>query len=99
MMSKLDKIINDTEFKNLVKKQDFLSKSLSCLVLIIYFSFISIIGFNPEFFSFKIQNSFLTYGIILGLFIIVFSIFLTIIYVYISNRNLDSLRKKINLDE
>ena len=99
MMGKLDKIINHTEFKNLVKKQDYLSKSFSCLVLTIYFSFISIIGFNPEFFSFKIQNSFFTYGIILGLFIIVFSIFLTIIYVLISNSKLDNLRKKINLDE
>ena len=99
MMSKLDKIIDHTEFKNLVKKQGFISKSFSYLVLIIYFSFISIIGFNPEFFSFKIQNSFFTYGILLGLFIIVFSIFLTIIYVLISNRKLDNLRKKINLDE
>ena len=98
-MSKLDKIIDHAEFKNLVKKQDFISKSFSYLVLIIYFSFISIIGFNPEFFSFKIQNSFFTYGILLGLFIIVFSIFLTIIYVLISNRKLDNLRKKINLDE
>ena len=99
MMSKLDKIIDHTEFKNLVKKQDFISKSFSYLVIIIYFSFISIIGFNPEFFSFKIQNSFFTYGIVLGLFIIFFSIFLTIIYVLISNRKLDNLRKKINFDE
>ena len=91
MMSKLDKIIDHTEFKNLVKKQDFISKSFSYLVLIIYFSFISIIGFNPEFFSFKIQNSFFTFGIVLGLFIIVFSIFLTIIYVLISNKKLDIL--------
>ena len=99
MMSKLDKIIDHTEFKNLVKKQDFISKSFSYLVLIIYFSFISIIGFNPEFFSFKIQNSFFTYGIIFGLFIIIFSIFLTIMYVLISNKDLDNLRKKINLDD
>ena len=59
MMSKLDKIIDHTEFKNLVKKQDFISKSFSYLVIIIYFSFISIIGFNPEFFSFKINDFYL----------------------------------------
>ena len=99
MMSKLVKIIESTEFKNLVKKQDFLSKFFSYLILIIYFSFISIIGFNPDFFSFKIQNSFFTYGIIFGLFIIIFSIFLTIMYVLISNKELDNLRKKINLDD
>ena len=99
MMSKLDKIIHSTDFKNLVKKQNFLSQFFSCLVLMMYFLFISIIGFNPGFFSFKIQDSFFTYGIVLGLFIIVFSIFLTITYVLISNRKLDRLRKKINLDE
>jgi len=98
-MSKLDKIINNTEFKNLVKKQNFISKFFSYLILFIYFFFISIIGFNPAFFSFKINNSFFTFGIILGLFIILFSIFLTIMYVFISNRTLDDLRKKITLDE
>lgn len=98
-MSKLDKIINNTEFKNLVEKQNFISKFFSYLILSIYFLFISIIGFNPAFFSFKINDSFFTYGIILGLFIIVFSILLTIIYVFISNRTLDDLRKKITFDE
>ncbi len=67
----------------------------SGLVLLIYFSFILIIGFKPEILGIFLGQTYITWGIILGLSIIIFSIFLTFIYTLIANNYLDKLRNKL----
>ena len=91
--------LNDSRVKELIKKQDFLSNFFTFLVLLIYFSFIIIIAFNPIFFSQTYNDMVITYGIICGFSIIIFSIILTFIYVLISNKILDDLRNQILNDE
>ena len=87
--------LNDSRVKELIEKQDFLSNFFTFLILLIYFSFIIIIAFNPIFFSQTYNEMVITYGIICGLSIIIFSIILTFIYVLISNKTLDDLRNHI----
>ena len=91
--------LSDSRVKKLIKKQDFLSNLFTLLVLLVYFSFIIVIAFNPIFFSQKYNGMVITYGIICGFSIIVFSIILTFIYVIISNTILDGLRNQILNDE
>jgi uncharacterized membrane protein (DUF485 family) len=91
--------LNDSRVKELIKKQDFLSNFFTFLVLLIYFSFIIIIAFNPIFFSQTYNDMVITYGIICGFSIIIFSIILTFIYVLVSNKVLDDLRNQILNDE
>ena len=91
--------LNDSRVKELIEKQDFLSNFFTFLILLIYFSFIIIIAFNPIFFSQTYNDMVITYGIICGLSIIIFSIILTFIYVLISNKTLDDLRNQILNDE
>ena len=91
--------LNDSRVKELIEKQDFLSNFFTFLILLIYFSFIIIIAFNPIFFSQTYNETVITYGIICGLSIIIFSIILTFIYVLISNKTLDDLRNQILNDE
>ena len=86
---------SQNNFNKLVKYQNLISVSFSMLVLILYFSFIIIVGFRPELFSPMVLDETIPIGIIFGISIIIFSIFLTILYVIISNYYLDSLRKKI----
>ena len=64
----------------------------SAIIISIYFSFILLIGFNPEVLIKNINNSSLTFGVIFGLSIILISIALTFIYTLISNIYLDKLR-------
>ena len=87
--------LNDSRVKELIEKQDFLSNFFTFLILLIYFSFIIIIAFNPIFFSQTYNEMVITYGIICGFSIIIFSIILTFIYVLISNKTLDDLRNHI----
>lgn len=91
--------LNDPKVKDLIKKQDYLSNIFSISVLLVYFSFILVIAFNPIFFSQKFGNSNITIGIICGFFIIIFSIILTFIYVLVSNTILDGLRNEISKNE
>ena len=89
----MNKNINGKNLEKLIFYSNLISYSLSFVVLILYFSFILILGFNPEFFHKTLQDSSITYGIFSGLFIIIISIFLTFIYVVLSNLFLDKLRK------
>ena len=86
---------NNKDFNELVKKQNYLSFSFTFLILLIYFVFIIIIGFKPNIFSFFLNDSKFTTGIIYGFSIIIFSIFLTIIYVLLANKILDKIRERI----
>ena len=89
----MNKNINDNNLNKLVFYSNLISYSLSFIVLILYFSFILILGFKPDFFHKTLPESSITYGIFSGLFIIIISIFLTFIYVVLSNLFLDKLRK------
>ena len=86
---------SQNNFNKLVKYQNLISVTFSTLVLLLYFSFIIIVGFKPELFAPMVFNETIPIGIVFGISIIIFSIFLTILYVIISNFFLDNLRKKI----
>ena len=86
---------SQNNFNKLVKYQNLISLLFSMLILVLYFSFIIIVGFRPELFSPMVFDETIPIGIIFGISIIIFSIFLTILYVIISNCYLDRLRKKL----
>ncbi len=93
--NKMSETDSQNNFNKLVKYQNLISVSFSALVLLLYFSFIIIVGFKPELFAPMVFNETIPIGIVFGISIIIFSIFLTILYVIISNFFLDNLRKKI----
>jgi len=90
------RIYNDPEFHQLEKKRRIFSWSLALIVLLIYFSFILIIAFYPEIFAKTIAvNSVISWGIPVGLFVIISSFLLTGIYVYRANKEFDVTSQKI----
>tara|TARA_X000001036_G_scaffold270210_1_gene250896 strand:+ start:1248 stop:1514 length:267 start_codon:yes stop_codon:yes gene_type:complete len=70
-----------------------ISHLFSLFVIFIYFSFIFLVGFNPQLLAKEIENSSMTYGVAFGLSIIIFSIILTLIYTLISNKYIDEIKK------
>ncbi len=84
--------LSDT-LKRIIFLNNLVSYVLTSIVLVLYLTFILIIGFYPQLFHIYLFNSSITIGIAFGLFIIIFSIFLTLIYVLISNLYLDKLRE------
>jgi uncharacterized membrane protein (DUF485 family) len=90
------KIRNNPNFLNLVRLRNKISWGLTVIIISCYFTFITIIAFAPNIFSQKIfHDSVITLGIIIGLLIILLSIFLTGVYVYIANKKLDKMNQNV----
>jgi uncharacterized membrane protein (DUF485 family) len=89
-------IYADPEFHELEKKRGRFSWLLASIVLLTYFSFILVIAFAPQIFAIPVANgSVITWGIPIGLFVIILSFLLTGIYVYRANSEFDRLTKDI----
>ena len=90
------RIYADPEFHELELKRGKFSWLLSAILLTSYFSFILIIAFAPQIFSVPIfEGSIITWGIPVGLFIILLSFLLTGIYIFRANNEFDQLTKDI----
>ncbi len=90
------KIYDDPKFHELERKRGKFSWVLALAVLATYYAFILVVAFRPELFAIPISNgSVITWGIPVGLFVIVFSFLLTGVYVWRANREFDQIRQKL----
>ena len=95
----IEPVKNHPKFHQLQKERKKLAFILSLLVLIVYFSFILTIAFEPTLLAQTIsKDSVITIGIPLGIFVIIFSFLMTGIYVYFANRQFDQYTKEIHSD-
>ncbi len=89
-------IYADPEFHELERKRGVFSWTLACITLLVYFSFILVIAFVPEWFARPIsEGSIITWGIPCGLGVIFLSFILTGIYVFRANGEFDHLTRDI----
>ena len=100
MQSKyIEPVKNHPKFQQLQRERKKLAFILSALVLIVYFSFILTIAFEPNLLAQTIsKDSVITIGIPIGISIIIFSFLMTGIYVYFANRQFDAYTKDIHAD-
>ena len=90
------RIHDDPKFHELEKKRGIFSWLLMTIILICYFSFILVIAFFPHIFAQTISvNSTITWGILIGLSVIVISFLLTGFYVYRANSEFDPISQEI----
>jgi len=92
----VDKIKNNPDYQELVKKRTSFSIKLSVAMLIVYFTFILTIAFNPSALGTPLSSDTVTsVGIPIGMAIIVFAFVLTGIYTKRANGEFDDLSNKI----
>ena len=92
----VDKIKNNPDYQELVKKRTSFSIKLSIAMLVVYFTFILTIAFNPSALGTPISSdSVTTIGIPVGIAIIIFAFVLTGIYTKRANGEFDDLSNKI----
>lgn len=86
-------------FKELVSKRERFAWILSAIMLGLYVAFILVIAFDPQLFGKPISpDSVITWGIPVGVGLILSAFILTGIYVYRANGEFDGLNQAI-LDE
>jgi len=92
----VQRVKSDPNYQKLVKTRSRYGWLLTWAVMIIYFGFTALNAFNKEFMAAKIGDGVMSRGIPLGLFVIVFTIVVTAIYVRRANREFDALTDAIH---
>lgn len=83
-------------FKELVAKRERFAWILSIIMLVLYFGFVLLIAFAPEWLGTPIsENSHITRGIPMGIGLIVISFILTGVYTYRANGEFDRLNNQV----
>ena len=89
----VDAILHNPKFKEMVAKKSKLSWTLTAIMLFVYVGFMLLVGYNKEFLMSSFSGGVTTWGMPLGLSIIVLSFLLCGVYSYVANNKLDQLTK------
>lgn len=88
-------IVANPHYQQLVKLRTRFGWTLTALMMIVYYGFILLIAFDKELLAARIGDGVTTWGIPVGLFVIVFTVVLTGIYVSRANKQFDELTETI----
>ena len=91
----IEKIKNHPKYAQLKSKRNSFGWTLSILMLVVYYGYITLIAFNKAFLAQPLGTGVTTLGIPLGMGVIVFTIVITGIYVARANSEYDALTKDI----
>lgn len=92
----VEKIKANPNYHELVSKRTSYSIKLTIAVLVVYFTFILTIAFNPSALAIPLyEGSVTTIGIPIGISIIVFAFVLTGLYTHKANTEFDDLNNEI----
>ena len=91
--SQVDRILHNPKFQEMVSRKRTLSWTLTAIMLFVYVGFMLLVGYNKEFLMSSFSGGVTTWGMPLGLSIIVLSFLLCGVYSYVANNKLDQLTK------
>lgn len=89
------KIKSNPKYQKLVATRSSYGWMLTFIMMIAYYGFILLVAFNKELLGAKMGAGVMTWGIPIGLFVIVFTVIITGIYVRRANGEFDELTAAI----
>ncbi|MEI5999980.1 DUF485 domain-containing protein [Paraburkholderia bengalensis] len=90
-----EKIKSNAAYRELVRKRSRLGWTLTTLVLVVYYGYVLLIAFDKQFLAAKMGAGVMTWGMPVGLFVIVFTVVVTGFYVRRANSTYDQLTEQI----
>jgi uncharacterized membrane protein (DUF485 family) len=88
-------ILANPNYQKLLKARTAYGWYFTLLVMIVYYGFILLIAFDKELLGTRLGQGVMTIGIPVGLFVIVFTVLITGIYVRRANSEFDELTAQI----
>jgi uncharacterized membrane protein (DUF485 family) len=88
-------LASSPKYQQLVRERSRFAWTLTIAMLVIYFGYILLIAFDPEFLARPVAGGTMTIGIPMGLGVIIVGIILTGIYVRRANRHFDQLTREL----
>jgi uncharacterized membrane protein (DUF485 family) len=89
------RISANPKYQKLVAARSSFGWTLAVLMLIVYYGYILLIAFDKELLARRLGDGVMTWGIPIGLFVIVFTVIVTGIYVWRANSEFDELTAAI----
>ena len=90
-----DRIRANPKYQELVSKRNSYSWVMTILMLLVYYGYIVLVAFNKEFLAQKTGAGVTSYGIPIGVGVIVFTIIITGIYIRRANTEFDALKEEV----
>lgn len=91
-----ERIASDPDFQHLIKRRTGYGWMMALIIMVVYFTFIMVIAYNPQLLAAKIYaGSTISVGIVAGFLIIIFSFVMTGLYVHKANSQFDEITAKI----
>jgi uncharacterized membrane protein (DUF485 family) len=91
----VQRVKSDPNYQKLVRTRSRYGWTLTWLVMIAYYGFTALNAWDKQFMASKIGTGVMSWGVPLGLFVIVFTVVVTAIYVRRANREFDDLTDAI----
>ena len=82
-------------YHELVNRRSRLGWILTAITLVVYYGYVLLIAFDKEVLAIKVSNGVMTWGMPIGLFVIVFTVVITGLYVRHANTKYDDLTDQI----
>ncbi|MBS0592673.1 MAG: DUF485 domain-containing protein [Proteobacteria bacterium] len=90
------RIASNPKYQELKAKRSSFGWKLTIAMLVVYYGFILLIAFDKELLATRMGSGVMTWGMPIGLAVIVFTIVITAIYVRRANSEFDQLADQIN---
>ena len=94
----IEKIQRDPAYLHLRSKRNKLGLTLTVLMLVVYYGYVALIAFDKEFLAQPIGAGVTTLGIPIALFVIIFTVAITLFYIRRANNEFDKLTAQIIKD-
>lgn len=91
----VQRVKSDPNYQKLVKTRSRYGWMLAWSVFIVYYGFTALNAFDKPFMASKIGSGVMSWGVPLGLFVILFTVAVTAIYVRRANNEFDALTEAI----
>ncbi|WP_432382818.1 DUF485 domain-containing protein [Duganella sp. P38] len=86
----------DPNYHQLVKSRSRFGWLLTAAMMVVYYGYILLIAFDKEFLATKTGEGVMTWGMPIGLFVIIFTVLITGVYVRRANSKYDELTQAIH---
>lgn len=91
----VQKIKSNKDYQKLVSVRSAYGWTLTAIMMVVYYGFILLIAFKKELLAAKMGEGVMTWGMPVGLFVIVFTVVITGIYVRRANSEFDDMTAAI----
>ena len=89
------KIQANPRYRELKRKRNIFGWTLTVLMLIVYYGYVGLIAFDKELLARPLGSGVTTLGIPIALFVILFTVAITLFYIRRANREYDQLTDQI----